>query len=80
MSIVRGGVQRGRIRSGNEDEGETRTRGNIPGQDWIGVNQSCVRMGSDTKGQNKKSSPAGRSAVACWLVLRLDEIEDTRKG
>ena len=33
---------------GNEDEGGTRTRGDIPGQELIGVDRSCVRTGSDT--------------------------------
>ena len=37
-----------RERGGNKNEGETRTRGNIPGWDWIGVNRSCVRTGSDS--------------------------------
>ena len=46
-SIVQGGVQRGRIRSGNEDEGKTRMRENILGRDQIGVSGSCVRTGSD---------------------------------
>ena len=41
-------MQREQIRSGNEDEGETRTRGNILGQDQIGINRSCVRTGSDS--------------------------------
>ena len=47
-SIVQGGLQQGHIQSGNEDEGETKMRGNIPGWDQIGVSGSCVRMGSDT--------------------------------
>ena len=42
-------MQRERIRSGDEDEGETRMRGNILGWDWIGINRSCVRTGSDTR-------------------------------
>ena len=42
-------MQRERIWSGDEDEGETRTRGNILGRDRIGINRSCVRTGSDTR-------------------------------
>ena len=47
-SIVQGGVQRERVRSGDKVEGEMRTRGNIPGRDRIGINRSCVRTGSDS--------------------------------
>ena len=46
-SIVQGGVQWEWVWSGNEVEGEMRTRGNIPGRDRIGINRSCVRTGSD---------------------------------
>ena len=48
-SIVQGGVQLERIWSGNEGEGETRTRGIIPGRDRIGINRSFVRTGSDNE-------------------------------
>ena len=53
-SLVQGGVQQGCIRSGNKDKGETRTRGNILGQDWIRVSGSCVRTGSDREAKNKQ--------------------------
>ena len=33
---------------GNEDERERERGGNIPGQELIGVDRSCVRTGSDT--------------------------------
>ena len=32
---------------GNEDESERERGGNIPGQELIGVDRSCVRTGSD---------------------------------
>ena len=32
---------------GDEDESERERGGNIPGQDRIGVDRSCVRTGSD---------------------------------
>ena len=35
---------------GNEDEREQERGGNIPGQDQIRVDRSCVRTGSDTPG------------------------------
>ena len=44
------GGQRGSIRGGDEDKRDREQGGNIPGQDRIGVNRSCVRMGSDTMG------------------------------
>ena len=39
--------QRGSIQSGDEDEREQIRGRNIPGQDRIGVDWSCVRTGSD---------------------------------
>ena len=55
-SIVQGGVQWERVRSGVEVEGETRTRGNIPGRDRIRINRSCVRTGSDRWLELRRSS------------------------
>ena len=37
----------------------TRSRGNIPGRDRIGINRSCVRTGSDSGPNNDQNVPGG---------------------
>ena len=46
-SIVQRGDNGGAYEVGDEDERERERGGNIPGQDQIGVDRSCVRTGSD---------------------------------
>ena len=46
--IVRRGDNGGAYEVGDEDEREQERGGIILGQDWIGVDRSCVRTGSDT--------------------------------